>query len=126
MQAADWQARAEAARARLVAIENRFWSAESEGLARAEFQVWLERRAGRADFELLGTELRSLMPIEALPGWYRLGATLQGRRDPAALVRLLGTLADGERLVMVDGVRIGGENARSRLDVHAVIRIEPE
>jgi len=122
--AADWQARAEAARARRVAVENRFWSAESEGLARAEFQVWLERIAARTNFEVFGLELRSAIEIEELPGWVRLGATVQGVPDPAAVVRFLGTLADGERVVIVDGVRFGGRNGRSRVDLHAVIRLE--
>jgi len=123
---ADWRARAEAAGAHLEAIQNRFWSAESEGLARAEFQVWLERSAERTRFELLQIELRPIVAVDDLPGWYRMGATLAGSSDPAALVRFLGVLADGDRRVVVDGLNFGGGNARSRIDLHAVFRIEAE
>lgn len=123
---ADWHARSEAARAALQEIQNRFWSAESEGLARGEFQVWLERIADRTRFEVLQIELRRTVAVDDLPGWYRLGATLTGSSDPAALVRFLGLLADGDRLVIVDGLNFGGGNARSRIDLHAVVRFEAE
>lgn len=123
---ADWRARSEAARAHLEAMQDRFWSAESEGLARAEFQVWLERTANRTNFDILQIELRPLVAVDDLPGWYRLGATLTGSSDPAALVRFLGVLADGDRLVIVDGLNFGGGNARSRIDLHAVVRFEAE
>jgi len=123
---ADWNARKEAARARLTAIENSFWSAESEGLARAELQVLLEQLADKSNFEILDIELRPMVEVDDLPGWYRLGATLNGSPDPSALVRYLGVLADEDRQIIVDAVRFGKGSARSRVDVHAIVRIERE
>jgi hypothetical protein len=123
---ADWNEREEAARARLTAIENRFWSADSEGLVRAELQVSLEQIADRTNFEIVGIELRPMVAIDELPGWYRLGATVDASPDPSALVRYLGVLADADRQIIVDAVRFGRRNARSRLDVHAIVRIKGE
>ena len=123
---ADWNAREEAARSRLTAIENSFWSAESEGLARAELQVLLEQLADKTNFEIVDIELRPMVEVDDLPGWYRLGATLNGSPDPSTLVRYLGVLADEERQIIVDAVRFGKRNARSRVDVHAIVRIERE
>lgn len=121
----DWIARAESARAQLQALENRFFAAETPGLARAEFQSWLEGQVSRHRLELAGLEMRTPVGIEQMPGFQRIGATLQLEPDPPALLRLLGSLADADGRIGIDALSIEpNRRSRTRLDLYAIYRIE--
>ena len=124
---ADWTARAEAARAQREAIESDFLAAETLGLARAEFQGWLEQQIRKNGLELAALEMRPPVIFADLPGFQRIGATLQLEFDPHRLLRLLGALDDAAGWVSIDALTIdAGRGARMRLELHAIYRIAEE
>lgn len=124
LEVADWADRFEAARARVVELENRFWNAESRGLARAELEAVLSRQADLAGLVLRDVEVGGMTEIEAIPGLERLEAQIQADPDPEALVRFLAALADSDRNIEIDAFRFGGQRrAQSVIDLHAIFRV---
>ncbi len=120
---ADWEVREREARAHLTMVEQTYWSSESIGLARAEFQSWVERQSQVATFDIASFSLQPAVELEEMPGWYRLAATVEGPRDPAALARFLGQLEGGQRQIDVNGVMISDRSVRSRVDFNAIFHI---
>lgn len=124
LQEADWVSRERDSRARLTQVEQAFWSSESLGLARAEFQTWVERQAQFAQFDIANFSLQPAVELVGMPGWYRLSATVEGPRDPSSLAGFLGRLEGSERRVEVNALMVSERSVRSRIDFNAIFQIQ--
>ena len=121
---ADWSERAVAAQTRLAVLEDRLWLAESAALARAEFQTWLERQAGRVDMDV---EMRVPLPLDELPEVHRVAASLRLEGSPGEILGLLGRLLQSERRVIVDAFSLELQRRRpASIELHALYRIPAE
>ena len=118
---ADWSERAVAAQARLEALEDRLWQAESTGLARAEFQSWLERQAGDL---AVNVEMGVPLALEDLPGFHRIAASLRLDASPQEALRMLSRMLQSEQRVMVDALSLDPRRRRSAtIELHTLYRI---
>ena len=127
LETADWTARADQARARRVALEGLLWRADSRGVARADFETWLRRSAGRHDLQRVRIEILGLDDLPEQPGLVRLRARIEASHDGAALTDFVAALAEADPPVQVQAlVSSRARPARSRVDVQAIVRIGGE
>lgn len=127
LESADWHQRAAEARGRRVELEAYFWTADTQGLARASFQQMIERAAERTGLQSVSIELSPLTEIEALPGVWRLSAALRVQHDPHRTLRLLADLAGAQPAVIVEGLSMDStQNSRTRIDLLALTVVDDE
>lgn len=127
LESADWHQRAAEARGRRVELEAYFWTADTQGLARASFQQMIERAAERTGLQSVSIELSPLTEIEALPGVWRLSAALRVQHDPHRALRLLADLAGAQPAVIVEGLSMDStQNSRTRIDLLALTVVDDE
>lgn len=127
LESADWHQRAAEARGRRVELEAYFWTADTQGLARASFQQMIERAAERTGLQSVSIELSPLTEIEALPGVWRLSAALRVQHDPHRALRLLADLAGAQPAVIVEGLSMDlTQNSRTRIDLLALTVVDDE
>ncbi|MBI1778290.1 MAG: hypothetical protein HYR63_23375 [Proteobacteria bacterium] len=102
----NWPQRQAAAEALVEQTQQRLWPAESEGIARADFQEWILRTArdsglGRAQVRIE----RDLAP-KAPPGMLPISAQLSADMSPNALVQFLSQIAGHQRVIVVTSLRV--------------------
>lgn len=99
----DRRATAEALRAQL---DGRLWSADTDGLALADFQDWIAL-TGRESVLTLSEVRPEIDPGANNPaGLRKMSANVAGAFDASALERFLAAVAQHNRIVVVDKLRI--------------------
>ena len=98
----DWPQRATASAALLAHLEDRLWTAESEGIARADLQDWLTGVA--RDIGLATLDVRiALSTAKSLPPDMRqITATITTQPAETALIALLARIEQAPHLLVVE------------------------
>lgn len=116
--AADWQERAAESNALRLAIEARFWRADSRGIARAKLENWLRDRARDAGMQQLQIDIEPAMQLGGYPHLWRVGAQVQSRHHGGAIRRWLAELAAEEQLIQIERLEVA-DHSRTRTWVYA-------
>ncbi|MEM6484048.1 MAG: GspMb/PilO family protein [Pseudomonadota bacterium] len=92
-----------------------FWTANTTGLAVADFQAWLQSQAADAGIESTRLKLSELHREDQLrePVW-KLEVELSAQAKSEAVVTLLAALAQDERRVMIQRIRYSKGRNRNR------------
>jgi hypothetical protein len=107
----QWPERMDQARALRVQMEGRLWRAESQGLAQATIQTWLDSRLKRIGMNEARVRVGDALPLKEIPGVWSVSTQVDGRFSPNQVLNLLKLVETSpqalvvERLEMVSGRR---------------------
>ncbi|MCP4698921.1 MAG: hypothetical protein GY862_19015 [Gammaproteobacteria bacterium] len=102
----EWPQRAKAGRALLVQFENKLWSADSKGGAKAGFRTWLERQI---KFSKISNSRLRVEPVAIAPkhpDLWQVTATLDAAFARESLRALLLKLGEHPQLLNVDRLEV--------------------
>jgi hypothetical protein len=128
----SWAERKQQSETMKFQLAQRFWTAETAGLAEASLERWLreriEKQGVRADS--IRIQRSAVSPsgentsISALEGAQRMTAKVIMQFEPEALVEILNDAASFEKLLVVDRLLVrGGRNAIIELDLSTVVKL---
>jgi hypothetical protein len=102
----DWPARAQQSGGMRSQLEGRLWTAESEGVARADIQDWVSGVSRDVGLQSLDVRTESTRP-EGLPAdMRRIAATVTARPGEQALTALLERIARSPHLLAIDRLNV--------------------
>lgn len=118
-----WPKRAADAEAIRKALEAEIPTADSVGLAQATFQGWLRQVVGSTGLPL-SLSMGTPSPVDGMPGYFRIPATLAGRIDSRRALEVLRLIESRKELVVVQSIRLStGANSSISLEVAAFYRV---
>lgn len=97
----QWPARQAEAEAGLQNSRQRLWVAESEGIARADLQEWLNRTARELGLGRPQVRGERELGLQAAPGLTPIAAQLSADFTPQSLTELLARIAANDRLLVI-------------------------
>jgi hypothetical protein len=113
-------------------LEDRFWTADTPGLAEASFERWIRDRLNRSNIEAQLIQVRRVPLVQAtdqgaegnpLFGLQRMTAKVLIPFDETALLALLSEIAESNKVMVVDRLIVrAGRNARVEMDVSTFFR----
>lgn len=86
--------------------EGRLWEAETDGLAQANFQSWIIEQASATGISPIDVHTTINSTTNNAMKLRQLSAQVSGRFEPQSFFRLLQTIADHDRLVIVDRLEL--------------------
>jgi hypothetical protein len=102
----NWDQRAAGVDQLRAEMENKLWPGDTDGVARADFQDWVDQAARLA--AMGAVDVRP--DIEAKPsnalGLRKMSASVTGVFDPAAFDRFLNTIYSHNRLLVIEKIKI--------------------
>ena len=102
----DWPQRATASRALRAQLDGRLWTAESDGIARADLQDWLSAMARDVGLSTIEVRIELTTP-KSLPSDLRqVTATVTAQPEEAALIKLLDRIAQAPHLAVVERLSV--------------------
>lgn len=104
----EWVERATQARSLLAQAESRLWTSESQGLAKADAQAWLEQIASSLNIDELRITAAEEVGVLDDTLWI-VEANVQGRFDPKAYTRLIGQIEASPKSATVIAADFGRE-----------------
>ena len=128
----SWAERKQQSETMKFELSQRFWTAETAGLAEASLERWLRERIEKQGIRpdsiriqrsavSTATESAANSPLK---GAQRMTAKVIMPFEPEALVEILNDAASFEKLLVVDRLLIrGGRNALIELDLSTVVRL---
>lgn len=112
----QWPDRQAEAEASLQRSKHRLWLAESEGIARADLQEWLNRAARELGLGRPQVRGERELGLQASPGLTPIAAQLSADFTPQSLAQFLARIAADDRLLVVLSLRV--QKAQfARLDI---------
>lgn len=126
--ATAWSERRTQSQALKLALEERFWIANTPGLAEAGFERWLREHLARYKVEPQTIQVRRVAVAtgndavgnRSLAGMERMTAKVLMQFDDTALTGILADIAESERALVIDRLIVrAGRNARIEMDVTA-------
>jgi hypothetical protein len=111
----QWPQRQAAAEALAERAQQRLWPAESEAIARAEFQEWVLRMARESGLGRPQVRIEREVPGQAPAGSQAIAAQLSADFTPEAFTEFLKRIAGNPRLTVVTSLRIQ-KNPVPRID----------
>jgi hypothetical protein len=121
----SWNEKRAASQALKLTLEERFWVANTPGLAEAGFERWLREHLARYNVAPQQIQVRRVPVASAdstakgpLAGMERMSAKILMPFDQTGLMGFLDDIAESEKAVVVDRLIVrSGRNARVELDV---------
>jgi hypothetical protein len=101
----QWPAKQAEAEASLQRVRQRLWVAESEGIARADLQEWLNRTARETGLGRPQVRGERELGLQATPGLIPIAAQLSADFTPQSLTQFLARVAAHDRLLVVLSLR---------------------
>jgi hypothetical protein len=131
-----WSDRKKQAHVTRSVLEDRFWTAETPGLAEASFERWIRDRLSAHAVEAQqiqvrrvplsqasGTDTAGSAQNTALAGLQRMTAKVFAPFNEDALIQFLGDVAESNKVIVVDRLTVrAGRNARVEMDVSTYFR----
>jgi hypothetical protein len=102
----DWPAHAEESTAARKRFEARLWTAESEGVARADIQDWIGVVCREVGLQTLDVRIDLSKPADLPADLRRITATIAARPAEKALVALLERIDRSPRLLVIDRLNV--------------------
>ncbi len=102
----DWPQRAAAAAAVRAGLEGRLWTAESDGIARADLQDWVTRMARDVGLSTLEVRIELATPKSLPPDLRQITATITAQPSEAALIALLEQIERAPHQLVVDRLNV--------------------
>jgi len=133
IESSSWQERREQSQVLKSILEERFWTAETAGLAEAEFQRWLSSSLVRQKLEpqirVTRVPLTPNNGLETasgpLAGVQRITAKIVMPFDQAGLLTFLAEIAESNKVMVVDRMIVrAGRNPRIDVDVSTYLRLQ--
>lgn len=130
----SWEERRRQSDSMRVALSERFWSAETAGLAEATLERWLRERADKYGVKpdsiriqrsnVVATGIEDSIK-SSLKGVQRMTAKITFAFQPQAVMQLLDDASRYEKILTVDRLFIrSGRNAVVEIDVSTLIRLD--
>ncbi len=128
----EWAGRRSESHVLRSVLEDRFWTAETPGLAEAGLERWIRERLTRANVEAQLIQVRRVPIVQStdqsaendpLFGLQRMTAKVLMPFDENALLSLLAEIAESNKVMVVDRLTVrAGRNARVEMDVSTFFR----
>ncbi len=115
----DLAAILEAERERGQQLTERFWQAETQGLAQAQLQATVSEIVGAFEFRNPRIQSGTIRPVDHAPGVWRVQAQFSGGYDAGAQLEVLHALATHPRKLAVDRLDLRRRDRRMTLLVSA-------
>ncbi len=115
----DLPALLEAERERDSALAERFWQAETQGLAQAQLQAALGDIVGELEFRNPRIQSGAIIPVDYAPGLWRVQAQFNGIYEPGSELLALHALATHPKKIVVDRLDLRRRDRRMTLLVSA-------
>jgi hypothetical protein len=123
-----WQGRKQQSQVLKSVLEERLWTAQTPGLADANFERWLRDRMGRYKMEpIQQIQIRRVAVSKSSTGGgdklaavQRMTAKIVLPFDPQGLNGFLADVAEGDKTVVIDRLNVrAGRNPRVEMDISA-------
>jgi hypothetical protein len=123
-----WQGRKQQSQVLKSVLEERLWTAQTPGLADANFERWLRDRMGRYKMEPIqqiqirrvAVNKSSAAGGDKLAAVQRMTAKIVLPFDPQGLNGFLADVAEGDKTVVIDRLNVlAGRNPRVEMDISA-------
>ncbi|OUD15435.1 hypothetical protein [Thioflexithrix psekupsensis] len=115
----EWPRRAQQAREQYTQLQARLWQANSEGLAQASFQSWLDGKAKQVGLQNHTVRADPATTLEKVNVW-QIKAQLDAEFHPERLFDLLLLLAESPQWVVVERLDISQTTRSTRLQLIVV------
>lgn len=115
----DLPALLQAERERDEALTERFWHAETQGLAQAQLQAAVSEITSDLEFRSPRIQSGAIIPVDYAPGLWRVQAQFSGIYAPGSELRALHALATHPKKLVVDRLDLRGRDRRVTLLVSA-------
>lgn len=102
----DWPRRAAASRALRAQLEGRLWTADSDGIARADLQDWLTTVARDVGLSTIEVRIELAAPKSLPPDMRQVTATITAQPDEPALIKLLDRIAQAPHVAVVERLSV--------------------
>ncbi|MYE83407.1 MAG: hypothetical protein F4X36_16525 [Gammaproteobacteria bacterium] len=116
---ADLPTLLEAERERGATLTERFWHAETQGLAQAQLQAALSEIVTDLEFRSPRIQSGAIIPVDYAPGLWRVQAQFNGIYEPGAELQVLHALATHPKKLVVDRLDLRSRDRRMTLLVSA-------
>jgi hypothetical protein len=115
-----WDNRLEAAKATVVHLEDRFWRADSRGLAQAMIQNWIDDIMSKQEGEAVRVHVERAQDLNRIDGVWQVSATVESVIETDRIPALLRSIETHDRLVTIEQLNlINTDRARLTLGLRA-------
>ena len=101
------------------ALTERFWHAETQGLAQAQLQAAVSEIVGELDFRNPRIQSGAIRPVDYAPGLWRVQAQFNGIYEPGSELLALHVIATHPKKLVVDRLDLRSRDRRMTLLVSA-------
>ena len=115
----DLPALLEAERARDATLTERFWHAETQGLAQAQLQAAVSEITSDLEFRNPRLQSGAILPVDYAPGLWRVQAQFSGIYEPGSELLALHAMATHPKKIVVDRLDLRRRDRRMTLLVSA-------
>ena len=109
---ADWTALLAVEQARATALTERFWQAETPGLAQARLQAALTEITGDLPFRNPIVQAGISRPVPEVPGLWQAQAQFSGLAGDGAELEVIRAIAQWPRKLVIDRLQVRRRDAR--------------
>ena len=110
----QWLERASQAKALRTQLEVKFWHANTQGLAQATFQKWLDTQVNSAKMEKANLRIQSTFALPKQPNIWKITARLDASFTRQSLHQLLLAMAKHPQFIVTERLEIRNQNRISR------------
>jgi len=110
----QWLERASQAKALRTQLEVKFWHANTQGLAQATFQKWLDTQVNSAKMEKANLRIQSTFALPKQPNIWKITARLDASFTTQSLHQLLLAMAKHPQFIVTERLQIRNQNRIAR------------
>jgi hypothetical protein len=110
----QWLERAPKARALRTQLDVKFWQANTQGLAQATFQKWLNTQVNQAKMEKAHVRIQSTLELSRMSNVWKITARLDASFTPDSLHKLLLAMAKYPQFIVTERLEIRNKNRVAR------------
>ena len=110
----QWLKRAPKARALRTQLDVKFWQANTQGLAQATFQKWLNTQVNQAKMEKAHVRIQSTLELSRMSNVWKITARLDASFTPDSLHKLLLAMAEYPQFIVTERLEIRNKNRVAR------------
>ena len=110
----QWLERASQAKALRTQLEVKFWHANTQGLAQATFQKWLDTQVNSAKMEKANLRIQSTFALPKQPNIWKITARLDASFTRQSLHQLLLAMAKHPQFIVTERLQIRNQNRIAR------------
>lgn len=125
LQQTQWNQHANQAKSLIEQLEAKLWQAETQGLAQASFQKWLNDKIQAAKIENTNLQIEPALLLTTPENIWRVTARLQGNFVAKQLDSLLLSIATNPQMIILENVEIRGKAYQPKfsLIIHAYFQL---